>query len=73
MTTERNVPWILWPFWAIWRLVMFIIELTGRLVSAILGLVLMITGTILTFTVVGALVGVPLILFGLMLVLRSLF
>jgi len=53
--------------------VIWIIEATGRLVGAIIGLVLMIVGVVLTLTVVGAIVGIPLIVFGLMLVIRSLF
>jgi hypothetical protein len=73
MATKKKASWILWPFWAIWRLVVLIIEFTGRLVGAVLGLVLMIAGVILTVTVVGAIVGVPLIVFGLLLILRSLF
>ena len=39
---KTKIPWFVWPFWAIWRLVALIIELTGRLVAAVLGLVLMI-------------------------------
>ncbi len=70
---SRRVPWFLLPFWAIWKLVIGIIALTGRLVGAILGLVLMIVGVVVSLTVVGAIVGVPLILFGFMLLLRSLF
>jgi hypothetical protein len=68
-----RVPWFLWPFWAIYRLVVFIIELTGRLVGAVLGLVFMIVGVVLTVTVVGAIVGIPFIAFGLMLTIRSIF
>jgi hypothetical protein len=63
----------LWPFWAIWRLVIGIIEFTGRLVGAIIGLVFLIVGIILTLTVVGAIVGIPMIIFGFLLILRSLF
>jgi hypothetical protein len=53
--------------------VIWIIEATGRLIGAILGLVLMIVGVVLTITVIGAIVGIPLIIFGFMLVIRSLF
>jgi len=70
---KKRVHWLLYPFWLIWRLVIWIIEATGRLIGAILGLVLMIVGIILTLTVVGAIVGVPLIIFGVMLIIRSLF
>ena len=74
MTEHRkHVPWFLYPFWLIWRLVVWIIEATGRLVGAILGLVLMIVGVVVSLTVVGLIVGVPLFIFGVMLVSRSLF
>jgi len=70
---KKHVHWLLYPFWLIWRLVIWIIEATGRLIGAVLGLVLMIVGVILTVTLVGALVGIPLIIFGFMLIIRSLF
>jgi len=70
---EHGTPWILWPFVALWKLLAGIIEVTGRLVAAILGLALMIVGVILTVTIVGAVVGIPLILFGFLLVIRGFF
>jgi len=70
---ERRVPLLLWPFWAIWRLLALILGLTGRLVAAILGLVLMIVGLVLTLTVVGSIVGIPLMIFGFLLILRGFF
>jgi len=73
MGENRKVPLLLWPFWIIWRLVIKVFELTGRLVGAILGVVFMIAGIVLTITVFGAIIGIPLIIFGFMLVLRSLF
>ena len=73
MTEERNTPWIFWPFVALWRLVTWILELTGRLVAVILGFVFMAVGAILSITVVGAILGVPLFLFGVLLVFRGLF
>jgi hypothetical protein len=74
MTDERKpTPWFLWPFVALWDLITWILKLTGRLVAAVLGLVLMIVGVILTVTVVGAVVGIPLIIFGFVLMIRSIF
>jgi len=64
---------LLWPFRLVWRLVTGILELTGRLVAAILGLLLMVVGVVLTATVIGAILGIPLLIFGFMLMLRSLF
>ncbi len=74
MTKEpQGTPWILWPFVALWKLVAGIIKLTGRLVAAIVGVVLMIAGVALSLTVIGAIVGVPLLIFGFMLTVRGLF
>jgi hypothetical protein len=70
--TKARTPWYLWPFAAIWNLVVWIVSLTGRLVAVVLGLVLVLAGVILTVTVVGAVVGIPLILFGLLLAVRGL-
>ena len=74
MTSEnKRTPWFLWPFVALWDLITWILKLTGRLVAAILGLVFMIAGAILTVTVVGAVVGIPLIIFGFALMVRAIF
>jgi hypothetical protein len=70
---KQRTPWILWPFVALWRLITWILQLTGRLVAAVLGLVLMVAGVILTVTVVGAVIGLPLIIFGFLLMIRSIF
>lgn len=70
---DKKTPWYLWPFVALWRLVTGILVLTGRLVAVILGLVFVLVGAVLSATVVGAILGVPLILFGGLLVLRGLF
>ncbi len=70
---SKKTPWLLWPFVAIWNLVAWILKLTGRLVAAILGLVFMIVGAIVTVTVIGAVIGIPMIIFGFLLMLRSIF
>jgi hypothetical protein len=70
---RHSSPWFLWPFAAIWDFLAFILRLTGRLVAAIIGLVLMVIGVLLTMTVVGAPIGIPLILLGFLLLIRSLF
>ena len=70
---KKKVPWYLYPFWLIWRLVVIIIEFTGRLVGAILGLVMMIVGVVVSLTVVGAIVGIPLAILGFLLIIRALF
>jgi uncharacterized membrane protein HdeD (DUF308 family) len=70
---NKHVPCLLWPFWMIWRLIIVIIAITGRLVGAVLGLVFMIAGAVVSLTIVGLVVGIPMIIFGFMLLMRSLF
>ncbi len=71
--TKSHVHWLLWPFAALWRLLALIVELTGRFVAMALGIVFMIVGVIVSLTVIGAIVGVPLALIGLLLFFRGLF
>lgn len=71
--SERRVPWYLWPLYAVWRLLTFVLELTGRILCAALGITLLAVGVALGLTVVGAPVGVPLALLGFLLLLRAVF
>ena len=71
--TKHRIPWYLWPFVAIWRLLAAIVELTGRFLAMVLGIVFIVVGVIVSLTVVGAIVGIPLALIGLLLFLRGLF
>lgn len=71
--TKHHIPWYLWPFAAIWKLLAVIVELTGRFVAMVLGIVLMVVGFIVSLTIVGAIVGVPLAIIGLLLFLRGIF
>ena len=73
MRTKRHIHWIFMPFYAIWMLIAFIIQFTGRVAGVALSLVLMIVGIIATLTVVGAIVGIPLLIVGFLLLLRSIF
>ena len=70
---ERRVPWFLWPFYALWRLVSLVLVATGRFVCGVLGLVLIGAGALLSLTVVGAPIGIPLGVLGLLLLCRALF
>ncbi|OGN74368.1 MAG: hypothetical protein A2X25_05610 [Chloroflexi bacterium GWB2_49_20] len=70
---KHHTHWMLWPFVALWKLVTGIVTLTGRLVAAILGLVLMFVGVVVSLTIIGAIVGIPLVVFGFLLILRGLF
>lgn len=73
MTTHKRVPWLLWPFYALAQLITGILKLTGRLVAALIGFVLLVAGVALSITIIGAILGVPLIIFGFMLLVRAIF
>jgi len=73
MAEQTKTPWLSWPFVALWRLVTWILAMTGRLVAILLGIVFMAVGVIATLTVIGAIIGVPMFLFGVLLVFRGLF
>ncbi len=74
MTANKQpIPWYAWPFVALWKLIAGIVALTGRLVAVILGFVLLLAGILVSLTVVGAVVGLPLAIIGFLLVLRGIF
>ena len=72
-STETRVPSLLWPFYAVWRLLTFILNIVGRLLCALLGLGLMIGGVLVTLSIIGAPLGIPLAALGFLLLVRSLF
>jgi hypothetical protein len=72
-TATSHTPWFLWPFAALWDLLGFLLRLTGRLILAVLALLFMVLGVVLTMTVLGAPVGIPFAVFGMVLLVRALF
>ena len=72
-STENHVPWILWPFYAIWKLLTLILMITGRIICALLGIAMMVAGVAASLSVIGAVVGIPLAAFGFLLTIRALF
>lgn len=70
---HKHVPWWLWPFAALWRLIATIVGLTGRFVAMLIGLVFIIVGVIVSLTVIGAIVGIPMVIIGLLLFLKGIF
>ena len=72
-STQSHVPVLLWPFYAIWRLLTFIISVIGRLLCALLGITLMVAGVAITMSVVGAPLGIPLASLGFLLLIRAVF
>jgi len=61
------------PFELIWKLIAGILTITGRLVAGIIGSVLIALGALLCLTVIGAIAGIPMIIIGVLLLIRSLF
>jgi hypothetical protein len=70
--SQRRTPLILWPLVLLWRLVTLIANATGIILALVIGAVLMIVGWILIGTIIGALVGIPLFIIGLLLFIRGL-
>jgi hypothetical protein len=72
-STDKHIPILLWPFYAIWRLLTFILSVVGRLLCSILGIGIMIAGVLITMSVVGAPLGIPLAALGFLLLVRAIF
>lgn len=70
---KNHIPFLLWPFYAVWRLLTFILELVGRVFCGVLGLALMIAGIMVTITVLAAPVGIPITALGFLLLVRAIF
>ncbi len=73
MQETTRIPVLLWPFYALWRILTFVLVLTGRLACAMLGFVLMISGALIAMSIIGAPLGVPIFAFGFLLLIRALF
>jgi hypothetical protein len=69
---RHRTHWVLWPVVALWRLLAGIVTLTGRFVAIVIGMVLIFAGLLVSLTIVGAIVGIPLALVGVLLVVRGL-
>ena len=70
---KHHVPCLLWPFAMLWHLLAIIAGLTGRFIAMILGLVFVCVGVIVSLTGIGAIVGIPMVIIGLLLFLKGLF
>ncbi len=64
---------VLWPFTLAWRLATLITNIIGIVLALVFGLVLMGVGILLSSTIVGAVVGIPLGVLGLLLLVRALY
>jgi hypothetical protein len=74
MSHQRTslVSVLLWPIVALLRLIEGIIVLGGRFLVMVLGMVFIFVGLLVSLTIVGAIIGIPLALVGLLMVFRGL-
>jgi len=70
---EKNPPWLLWPFVAVWSLLTWVLKVTGRIICGVLGLAFMFVGVTAALSVVAAPLGLPIAFLGMLLVVRALF
>ena len=67
---QSCLQWLLrLPF----RLMALVMKLVGRAVLLVVGIIMIVVGAIISLTVIGACLGLPLILLGFLLVIRGLF
>ncbi len=59
------------PFVLLFRLAAWLVMFTGRLIVGAVGLLLFVVGVGLSFSIVGAVIGIPLALFGILLMIAS--
>lgn len=64
---------LFFPVIMMWRLSMFFLRLTGRIVGMFLGLGFLIAGVLFSITIVGAIIGIPLFIIGLLMIISSFF
>ena len=73
MSVNKATPWFLWPFAVVWDLLALVLKITGRILAAVLGVSLMAVGIVLIISVAGAPIGIPFVILGLLLLIRSIF
>jgi uncharacterized membrane protein HdeD (DUF308 family) len=76
MTTRmQRKSWYIWPFILIlkllWNLVTLVVSAVGRTAAIVLGVVLILVGMLLSLTIIGAIVGIPMMLIGVVLLIRA--
>jgi hypothetical protein len=72
MATRGSVPWYFLPFLWIWRLAGVILGRLGKRNALIVGAVLLVGGTLNCVSVVGLLIGLPMLALGVAVVIRAL-
>lgn len=68
-----RTPLVLLPFTVLWRLISFVVETVGILMGLLVGFILMVVGAVLCLTVIGSVVGLPLLFIGVLITLRAIY
>lgn len=66
-----HVPWFLWPIAAVAEVFTNLVKTLIAFFSTLLGMVFIIIGILLSLTLIGAILGVPLVATGVYLLFRS--
>jgi len=72
-SARESAPLIFWPIAALWDLLAFVLQLTGRLVGVVVSLVLMALSIVLGLTIVGLPIAIPTFVIACLLLIRSIF
>lgn len=64
---------LLLPFTIAWKLVESMIKITGRLVAIMLGCIITTIGILLSLTIIGAILGIPMTILGITMIIRGVF
>ncbi len=65
---RRRRPWFIWIFFIFLRFVCRIVDAVGRLAAIVLGTCITLVGFVFSCTIVGAIVGIPLMFIGVLLI-----
>ena len=71
--TKRRTPILLWPIIGLWRMTTFVSNRIGIVMTLIIGVLLMLAGYVLISTIIGAIIGIPLFIMGLLFTVRGLY
>lgn len=67
----RDLPWYIKPILWLWRLACVTAKFLGRLWSILLGLLIFVIGINFSVTIIGSVIGLPMMVFGGMLIVCS--
>ena len=69
--SKSKFHWVVLIFVGLWRILGTVVKILGRMGSMILGAVIFVAGLLLCFTIIGALLGIPMMIVGAMLFVRA--